>query len=959
MSGPPTASSVSGSIRGASGQTAIGTNIRQNAVFLTVDVSPGDPAALDRVAQQIRLDPIADRVTAWGRDFPDLIGRDDVVSAVRDALEGRGSVAAFGDDGIGKSVLLRHVARRAGTGFTRGVALIPAGGMLWQDICQEVIRSFYRAELPIHLGPSQARAVLGDLDALLLFDDVDPDAGVEQLFSLVENASFVVASTERLLAGESRAVHLDGLDASGTEALIRATLVNLGAQTAVDPEVAASIGLALDGHPGRIIRAIEEAHERHVDLPRLAAELTTGVDQATASLGRLAAGEQAVVDAVAALEGAPIGHEHVAAVVSAASTDTVNDLERRRILRAASPRVRLDPDTAAAHLHWSDDPDAIRARYVDHFVAWAGRGAETAEAVADESRAILYLLDWAERTGRPDAAWTLSTATEGAFALANRWGAWARATGYRLRAAEKLGLDADAAVALNQIGVQALGGDATLRAREAFAEARDRALAVGEPAVAAVAGRNLEIVDGFLGPPGEDEPPDDGPDTGDEGPATTGPTNGLLSRPLFLLGLGGIIAVVALIYLFLIDRQALAIEPAAHVFQAAFVDADGERVAFTVTNRGAGTLEALDVGLAGDAAGEFYIVGGDCPGLSLLAGKSCSVELLFHPTRAGEGRATLSITARDGTVVSASVQSLASEPTESPTEAPTSEPSPSASPSRPVGQPDLAIASFVPTGVPERGDVNWLVPVDVVIVNAGTRAAGRFPIVITADGKPVPFDVPGENPIDLVTRAPLGPHETIRYTGRVWLPLDARLETVSMVVRADSCLRTQGAPPHCRLAEPSESNNSHPLQVVDLQVANLKVGEPQEPVERFAIGPSLVHVPVAFDLRNAGTQPATEFWIAAFIGQSRRYLYVPDLEFELERKLPRVRGLEAGDLLHVEGMVAVPRNDLGSPLTIVIGCPPSSEPCQLPEIALENNTTSAPIPPLPTPSPSPTPPPIF
>ena len=928
MSPPRTDPSVSGSIRGASGQTAIGTNIRQNAVFLTVEVSPGDPAALDRVAKLIRLDPIADRVTAWGRDFPDLIGRDGAVSAAREALDGRGSVAAFGDDGIGKSVLLRHIARRTGPGFARGVALIPAGGMLWQDICQEIIVAFFRAELPIHLGPSQVRTVLGDLDALVLLDDVDPDAGVDQLFALAENASFVVASTQRLLAGESRAVHLEGLDASGTEALIRATLVNLGAPTAVDPEVAANIGLALDGHPGRIIRAIEEAYARHVDLPGLAAELATGVDQAAASLGRLGADDRAVVDAVAALEGAPIGHEHVAAVVSAASTDTVDDLERRRVLRAASPQVRLDPDIAAAHRQWGDVPDEIRARYVDHFVAWAVGGVETAESVADESRAILYLLDWAERTGRADAAWTLSTATEGAFALANRWGAWAQATGYRLRAAEKLGLEADAAVALNQIGVQALGGDATLRAREAFAEARDRAAAAGAPAVAAVAERNLKLVDGFLPPP--------------------------VPWSTFILGLGGLLAIVALVYLFLFDRRALAIEPAAHVFQAAPVDADGERVAFTVTNRGAGTLDALDVGLSGDARGEFYIVGGDCPGLSLVAGKSCSVELLFHPTRAGEGRATLTITARDGTVVSALVQSLASEPTESPTESPTSEPSPSASPSRPVGQPDLAIASFVPTGVPEHGDY-WFVPVNVTIVNAGTRTAGRFPIVITANDKPVPFEVAGEDPVELVTRAPLGPKEGISYTGNVWLPLDARLDAVRLVVWADSCLRNPDAPAHCRIVERSESNNSYPLQVVDLQVANLNVGEPQEPVDVFAFALPTVNVPVAFDVRNAGTQPAREFWIAAFLGQSRPYLYVPDLEFDLERKLPRIQGLEAGGLLHVEGVVAVPRYGLGSPLAIVIGCPPSSEPCQLPEIALDNNMTSAPIPPLPTPSPSPTP----
>jgi hypothetical protein len=49
---------------------------------------------------------------------------------------------------------------------------------------------------------------------------------------------------------------------------------------------------------------------------------------------------------VAALEGTPIGPEHVAAVVPDASTGTVVDLQRRRVLRAASPQVRLDTDLA-------------------------------------------------------------------------------------------------------------------------------------------------------------------------------------------------------------------------------------------------------------------------------------------------------------------------------------------------------------------------------------------------------------------------------------------------------------------------------------------------------------------------------------------------------------------------------------------------------------------------------------
>ena len=206
-------------------------------------------------------------------------------------------------------------------------------------------------------------------------------------------------------------------------------------------------------------------------------------------------------------------------------------------------------------------------------------------------------------------------------------------------------------------------------------QARDRALAAGAPEVAAVAGRNIEVLDGVPLPPPKGDPPQDRP--------------WWQRWPLFLAGIAGLIVVAGLVYLFLGDSRALAIEPAgARVFQAASVDADGERVVFTVTNRGTARLEELDVSLSGDATGEFFIVGGECPGSTLERGQSCSVELLFHPTRAGEGRATLVIKARDGTVVFAPIQSIASEPSASPSAiASVSPPPPSESPSpEPEGQ---------------------------------------------------------------------------------------------------------------------------------------------------------------------------------------------------------------------------------------------------------------------------------
>ncbi|HSK51209.1 MAG TPA: choice-of-anchor D domain-containing protein [Clostridia bacterium] len=937
MTGPGAATTtISGTISGVSGQAAIGTNIRQNAVFLSVEVAPGDPAALERIVEQIRLDPIAGRVTAWGRDFPTLIGRDDAVAAARDSLADRHSVAVFGEDGIGKSVLLRNVARRVDNGFTRGVALIPSGGMLWQDIGNEVVRAFFTTSLPIYLGPSQLRTVLRDLDALVVLDDVDPGARVDQLFALLENASFVVAGPERLLSGESRGIRLAGLDPAGAAALIRETLANLGAEASPDPDVAHAIAVALGGHPARIIRSVEDAHARGVDPAGLAAELQAGVEAAAAaSLGRLDPADQMVVDAVAALGGAPIGPEHAAAVVPAAAAEDVEDLVRRRVLRAASPQVRLDPDVAVA-VEEEPGADETRQRFVDHFVEWATSGRSSPDDIAAESRAILALLEWAERSGRLEAAHALAVATESGFALAGRWATWAQVTGYRLRSAEALGFDADAAIALNQMGVQALAADAAPRAREAFLEAYERALEAKEPGVAATAARNIEIIDAPVPP------------------ATKVSRLESLARPLFLAGL---IAAAVLILLFLLNRPALAIEPASHVFEPAVVDTDGERVTFTVSNRGTTTLEALSVGLSGDAAGDFFVASGDCPGARLGGGQSCTVVLAFHPTRAGDGSATLTVSSRDGVVASASILSRAEE---SAAPSPSASPSPPVSPTPPPSNPpsppvdavaDLVIRRFEPVGMPELGDL-LRVPVDVEIANAGDADAGIFPTVVTADGVPVPFAVEGRDPFELLTQEPLGPGDRVTFSGWIELPPETSPDQVRLIVEADSCASDPAAPPDCRVPELITRNNSLALQVVDLQVLNVQLGEPREPPGDGQSPPPWAEVDVSFDVLNAGSEPAGEFWMAAFLGQIRADLHSDTVEYDQVRTMLRVPSLEPGVQLKVTGVALVPTTSLNSEMQIVIGCPPLSDPCYVPEIAFDNNWISVAIPPGPAPTPT-------
>ncbi|HET9347042.1 MAG TPA: hypothetical protein VFO05_15220, partial [Candidatus Limnocylindrales bacterium] len=610
------------------------------------------------------------------------------------------------------------------------------------------------------------------------------------------------------------------------------------------------------------------------------------------------------------------------------STGNVDELVDERILRAASPQVALDRDLWSV-VRSSPEADVIRARYLDHFVAWARRA--DPHAIAEESRAIVYLLNWAVEGQRHHQALALNAATEPAFAATGRWGAWTRATEVALEASTKLGDEAGAARALNQLAVQALGDDADDKARNLLVQARDRATRAGATFEAAVAERNLRVIDGLPVPP----------------PIERG--HGGNGLPWAKIAGIGVIALLlgAVLLLLLRPQPALGIEPAAHAFGSTAAVSTGERVAFVVSNTGGTMLERLEVRLSSDVDG-FRAISEDCEGRTLGPGETCTVEVVFVPSGPGEGQATLTVTARDGTSISAAITGSIVAPTPpSPTPPPpTDSPPPSPTPTE-TGLPDLAIRSFTPTGRPFRSD-SWVIPVVVEIVNVGPAVSDRFEIVVTADGEPVPFDVPGEDPERLVTDGPFGPDDPpLAYRGNLLLDPQTPLSDVRLVVEADSCVRQPAPSPDCRIAEVerNQTNNSLELQAVDLQLSSLVVDEWRfQRVDPEATQSPYVDVNVAFDVVNAGTEDAGSFWIAASVGEILYPFMVVGDPGDDSDMLVQVPALASDDTLPITGVVAVPYELRDLRLDITAGCLAGSGECVLPEIAIENNTVSADIP---------------
>jgi hypothetical protein len=492
-----------------SGQVAVGNYILQIGSVHGGVVNVAPPG------QQPVLRPRPTPVSLRPRPFPSLLDREAEVN-VGDALP----VEFFGQEGIGKTTLLRHLAYNPpSTPFPDGIVYLSARQKTLPDLLQSLYDAFYESDAPFKPTEAQIRHALQDKQALILLDDVELARDeVEALMSAAPGCTFCLASPERRLWGEGRAMALRGLPPDDALTLLAQELGR--PLTSEERPVAQDICTALEGHPLHIIQAAAIAREegrplaevaRQAQTPSLAGALTT------LALASLAEPERRALAALAALSGAPLSADHLAILTGLADAAPVLEaLQRRGLVQAHSPRYSLT-GTLGQDLQraWNLNPWAERA--LAYFTAWAEGQRQTPDRLLAEADAILRILAWAVGARRWREVLRLARAVEGALALGGRWEAWAKVLQCGFQAARALGDQAAEAWALHQLGTHALClGDATT-ARASLTQALRLREALGDRIGVAVTRHNLDILLGLPPPP---QPPSQPPPTPSAAPGT-------------------------------------------------------------------------------------------------------------------------------------------------------------------------------------------------------------------------------------------------------------------------------------------------------------------------------------------------------------------------------------------------------------------------------------------------------
>ncbi|MEU1285296.1 hypothetical protein [Kitasatospora sp. NPDC005856] len=421
-----------GSVRTRAGDVS-GTMIVGNRNTVTnLNITAGNGSAIT-VNAGPPPDPVKRQpITHLPRSAGDpLIGREREVRALQQAVGERQLVQIWGTSGVGKSALLRHLARTLPRG-PEGAAYIEAGGRTADDLAQAIFDiSFdapnYKPSLEVlkeHLKTLRLRIYLDDAG----LDEKD----LSRLFDLAERSTFVFTSQQRSAVAGVHAIRLDGLTAPAGVSLVQTVLAR-----GLRPDEARTVTAlcdALHGNPLRLRRiALSAATGKGLpgiaDLPALLPAL----------LNRLQPEERDLLHLLGSLSGAELAARQLNALLGRTDADALADgLVRHGLLVASETGYGCPPDVAECVLksRMTQFPAGPLCRAL---TAWVESRETTPDEVAAHFQALDVAVLGAERNGQAQLGVELARAASPKLALSRQFDAWGTLLGAGWAAAKSAG----------------------------------------------------------------------------------------------------------------------------------------------------------------------------------------------------------------------------------------------------------------------------------------------------------------------------------------------------------------------------------------------------------------------------------------------------------------------------------------------------------------------------------------
>ncbi|MET8469109.1 hypothetical protein ABZY90_00060 [Streptomyces sp. NPDC006422] len=361
-----------------------------------------------------------------------LVGRERDARDLQQAIEARQLVQIWGDPGVGKSALLRHLACTVAHG-PDGAAYVEAGGRTADDIAQAIFDISFDAPnykpswevMKEHLKTLRLRVYLDDV----CLDDTE----LRRLVDTAARSTFVFTARQRSAAEGVHAVQLKGLASPAAAQLVAALLAR---ELRVDEvPVVGALCDAVEGNPLRLRRIALSAAMPGKGLPGIA-DLP---ELLPALLNKVEPEERDLLYLLGSLSGAELAPRHLDELLGRTDTEALADgLVRHGLLLASETGYSCPPDVAecALTLRGTEFPADRLCRTL---TSWVEARDTTPDDVAAHFQALDVAVLRAERNGHAALGVALARAASPKLALSRQFDAWGSLLGVGWAAARSAG----------------------------------------------------------------------------------------------------------------------------------------------------------------------------------------------------------------------------------------------------------------------------------------------------------------------------------------------------------------------------------------------------------------------------------------------------------------------------------------------------------------------------------------
>lgn len=483
--------SIDANIKGnVSGQVAIGNYILQvgdvNGGVVNI-APPAARASFDRRTRPVNLRP---------RAFPSLLDRIPETESIKTAIASSMPVTVFGENGIGKTSLLRQIAHLPESKkFPDGVVYLLARDVEMDDLLQSIYDAFHISSDGQKPTDGQLRADLKEIHALIILDDftLNREDSVF-LLNVVPNSTFILASTERSLWGEGQAIDLDGLP---EEQALQLFERELGRPLTVDEKAPATqICKILLFHPLRILQTASMTREDGLSIPETFAKLTGTRTQSPTlelTLQRSSDTQKKILSLLAVAGGFALSRQHLTALAASVNFDAeIKSLLGRGFVEAQGASFRLSGEAVSSLVKmW--DLSGWEDALLDHFSDWLKTNPQ--EMLVDQAADTLFHL--IKRAGEKKQ-WphvvTLGKSLEKIYILRKKWQGWLKILELLRMAARALADRKLEGWVLHQLGSRAMCMGSKDVAQGFLKGALDIRRLIGDKAGLAVSQHNMSVL---------------------------------------------------------------------------------------------------------------------------------------------------------------------------------------------------------------------------------------------------------------------------------------------------------------------------------------------------------------------------------------------------------------------------------------------------------------------------------